>query len=444
MKQSDLQFILESGEGQFVEFKESPDKSLSKEITAFANASGGSIYIGISDNGEIKGISITNKLKSEIQDIARNCDPPVIISIEEMDNILAITVKEGANKPYSCSSGFYMRMGANSQKMNRDEILALAVKSGKVRFDEQICANFEWTDFDDEKLKYFLKLAKISYNLERDEVLTNLRVLNNDGFTNAGVLFFAKEPGKYIISSKIRCIHFKDDKRLDILDKKVIDRGIIGNIEFALEYLTERVPVKYEIKKLARDEYPEYPVSAYREAIINSIIHFDYFLGDSVAIEKLKDRIILVNKGELLFPEADFGKRSEPRNRLMADLLSRTDYMEKAGTGVKRIREACNKNGNKVEFFFSDAFRIEIYSNTSEKNVPENVPGNVPENVPENRELKILDIVKLNSKVTIGELADILEVDPKTIKRDITKLKKEQLLKRIGPDKGGHWEVVKD
>lgn len=440
MRRLDLKFILESGEGQFVEFKESLDKSLAKEITAFANASGGSIYVGISDSGDVKGVSITNKLKSEIQDISRNCDPPVIIALEETDNVLIVGVKEGVNKPYSCSSGFYMRMGANSQKMNRDEILTLAVKSGRIRFDEQICANFEWIDFDDEKLKYYLKLAKISYNIERSEILKNLRVLNSDGFTNAGVLFFAKEPGKYIISSKIRCVHFKDDKRLEILDKKVIDRGIIGNIEFSLEYLTERVPVKYEIKKLARDEYPEYPDSAYREAIVNSIIHFDYFLGDSVAIEKLKDRIILVNKGELLFPEAEFGKRSEPRNRLLADLLSRTDYMEKAGTGIKRINEACEKNGNKVKFFFSDAFRVEMFSNI--ENVPKNVPKNVPENVPENRGLKILDIVKLDSKVTISELAEILEVDPKTIKRDITKLKKEQLLKRIGPDRGGHWETV--
>lgn len=58
-----LKFICESGEGQFVEFKESPDKSLAKEIVAFANASGGSIYLGISDNGAVKGIKISNNMK---------------------------------------------------------------------------------------------------------------------------------------------------------------------------------------------------------------------------------------------------------------------------------------------------------------------------------------------------------------------------------------------
>lgn len=274
----------ELGEGQFIEFKESFDKSIQKEIVAFA----------------------------------RNCDPPVIINLVEADRILAAKVTEGKNKPYSCSSGFFMRMGANSQKMTRNEILALAIKSGKVRFDEQICDNFEWKDFDDEKFIYYLKLAGISYTMPKEEILRNLRVLTNEGFTNAAVLYFAKDPYKYIISSKIRCIHFNDDERVDILDKKEVDRGVIGNIEYAVAYLKERIPVRYEIKDIKRKEFPEYPVEAYREAIVNSIIHFDYFLGDTIAIEKLKSFIIINNKGELLFPKSDFGKRSEARNRLFS------------------------------------------------------------------------------------------------------------------------------
>ncbi|MDY0279134.1 MAG: putative DNA binding domain-containing protein [Salinivirgaceae bacterium] len=262
-----IDILQELGEGQFIEFKESLDKSFAKEIVAFANASGGVVYLGITDTGILKGLEITNRLKSQIQDIAYNCDPSIMISIIEMSNVLAIEIKEGSNKPYSCSSGFFMRMGANSQKMTRNEILTLAIKSGKVRYDEQICNNFDWKDFDDDKFTYYLKLAGISNNLPREEILKNLRILSNEGFTNAGALYFAKEPYKYVISSKIRCVHFYGDKRIDILDKKVIDRGIIGNIEFAIEYIKERVPVRYEIKDIRRKEFPEYPIEAYREAI---------------------------------------------------------------------------------------------------------------------------------------------------------------------------------
>lgn len=305
-----LEKDLELGEGQFIEFKESLDKSLPKEMVAFANASGGVVYLGVTNWGTIKGIEVTNKLKSQIQDMARNCDPPVAVLLTQINNVLSIEVKEGVNKPYSCASGLFMRMGANSQKMNRDEILSLAIKTGKIRYDEQICNDFDWKDFDDEKFDYYLTLARISKNMPRQEILRNLRVLTSDGFTNAGVLYFAKKPYKYIISSKIRCIHFNDDIRVDILDKKEVDRGIIGNIEFAIAYLKERIPVRFEIKNLKRDEFPEYPIEAYREAIVNAVIHFDYYLGDTIAIEKLKNSIVINNKGELLFPENEFGKKA--------------------------------------------------------------------------------------------------------------------------------------
>ena len=436
-----LDYILQLGEGQYIEFKESLDKNLAKEIVAFANSSGGIIYLGITDSNVIKSISITNRLKSQIQDIAHNCDPSIIISLSEINNVLAVEIKEGNNKPYSCSTGFFMRMGANSQKMSRNEILELAIKSGKIRFDEQVCYNFDWKDFDNEKFKYYLKLAKVSNNLPKKEILKNLRVFTNEGFTNAGVLYFAKEPFKYIISSKIRCVHFNDDKRIDILDKKVIDRGIIGNIEFAVEYLKERVPVRYEINKLARDEFPEYPSEAYREAIVNAVIHFDYFLGDTIAIEKLKNSIIINNKGELLFPKKDFGKRSEARNRLLADLLSRTNFMEKAGTGIKRVKDACSKNGNKILFDFTDSFWVTIETNKDGK-ATDNVPD-VPDNVPDNRLEKILKIIGNNNKILLQEISDQLNVSKRTIRRDIEKLKQQNKLKRIGSAKGGSWETSK-
>jgi len=390
--------------------------------------------LGITDSDEIKGISVTNKLKSQIQDMARNCDPTIAILLSEFDNVLLVEIKEGDNKPYSCSSGFYMRMGANSQKMSRNEILALAIKSGKIRFDEQICNNFDWKDFDDEKFEYYLKLAGISNNLPKEETLKNLRVLTDEGFTNAGALFFAKIPYKYIISSKIRCIHFYGDKRIDILDKKVIDRGIIGNIEFAIEYLRERVPVRYEINDLARDEFPEYPIKAYREAIVNAIIHFDYFLGDTIAIEKLKTKIIINNKGELLFPKKDFGKKSEARNRLLVDLLSRTDFMEKAGTGIQRVKNACLSNSNKILFDFTDSFWVTIESNKN-NNVPLNVPLNT-------RQKAIISFVKKNSNITIEEMAAKYNVNEKTIKRDIEFLNNNNILKRVGSKKTGCWKLI--
>ena len=161
MTKKELKQILEEGEGQFIEFKEKPDKKLPKEIVAFANASGGRIFLGINDNNAVTGINITNKLKSQIIDTGKNCDPKIHLGLEQLKNVLIINVLEGENKPYQCSSGFYLRLGTNSQKLTRDEILEFSIKESKIRFDEQICENFDFSDFDDEKFENYLKLANI-------------------------------------------------------------------------------------------------------------------------------------------------------------------------------------------------------------------------------------------------------------------------------------------
>ena len=117
-------------------------------------------------------------MKSQIQDIANNCNPKPEISIEKIENIIIVTVKEGEDKPYQCSSGFYMRIGANSQKMNRDEIKEFFRSEGKVRFDEIISKDFNYDkDFDNEKFSKYLELASIDSYQKRDIVLSSLCVL---------------------------------------------------------------------------------------------------------------------------------------------------------------------------------------------------------------------------------------------------------------------------
>jgi ATP-dependent DNA helicase RecG len=192
MNKKELNQILQKGEGQFVEFKENFDKELAKEIVAFANASGGRIFLGINDDNQISGMSITNRLKSQIMDMAKNCDPKILLELEELENILIIDVPEGDNKPYQCAKGFYLRLGPNSQKLTRDEILKFSIKENIIRFDEQVCPGFDFKDFDDEKFEYYLKLANISKILDKKDILRNLRAVTKDGMTNAGILFFAK------------------------------------------------------------------------------------------------------------------------------------------------------------------------------------------------------------------------------------------------------------
>ncbi|UCH95991.1 MAG: putative DNA binding domain-containing protein [Candidatus Aminicenantes bacterium] len=447
MKKNELTQILQEGEGQFVEFKEKLDNSLVKEIVAFANASGGRIFLGIDDSGKIKGLSITNRLKSQIVDYGKNCDPEIPLSLETLDNIMIIHVPEGLNKPYQGSKGFYLRLGANSQKLKRDKILEFSINENKIRFDEQICPDFNFKDFDDEKFEYYLKLAGITKILDKESFLRNLKVLNEKGMTNAGVLFFARSPYKYIFSSKIRCVHFRGNERIEILDKKEVDKGIIGNIEYAINYIKERVPVRFEIKGSRRIEHPEFPEDAYREVIVNAVIHRDYYESGEVAVEKLKNSILINNPGGLIpsFPREQFGNWSWPRNRLLADLLSKTIFMEKVGTGIRRIRKFCLENNNAIDIKPGDTyFSVEMKSpkaiEITEQNVGENVGVNVGENLSKNQNL-ILQLLLENKYLSIEKLAETLGITVRSIERNISGLKEKGLLERIGSDKTGYWKV---
>jgi len=124
VNKGELQLILSQGEGYKLEFKENVNSDLSKEMVAFANSSGGKIVVGVNDRNQVVGVRNSNVLVSKIYDLAGNCDPSIAVQIELFENIVIITVPEGDNKPYRSTKGFFIRNGANSQKMTTAEITA--------------------------------------------------------------------------------------------------------------------------------------------------------------------------------------------------------------------------------------------------------------------------------------------------------------------------------
>ncbi|MFH1729780.1 MAG: RNA-binding domain-containing protein [Pseudomonadota bacterium] len=451
MNKKELDFIIKQGEGQHIEFKESFDKSLVKEIIAFANAQGGRIYLGINDKGLIKEINITNSLKSQIQDIAKNCDPSILVNLSAYKNILIVNVHEGNDKPYSCSSGFYLRMGANTQKLTRDEIMQFAISEGKKLFDEQICDDFVFLDdFDEDKLKSYLKEAKIESELDNKSILLNLgvaKLINKQfKFTNAGILFFAKKPSKYFMTTKVVCAEYATNEKVKILDRKIYDEGILKNLKNAINFISKRIKIEFEIKSAKRKEIPQFPEEAFREAVVNAIMHRDYFDKTSeIMIECYRNKIVVYNPGGLvkwLRPE-EFGKISKLRNPLIASLLSRTIYAEKMGTGIKRMNKAMIKAGLKEPAY--EYYDTSFYTQFDDKNIEKrkgksSVKSSVKSTVKSS--VKILNLIKKDAYITIPEIAKTLNLTTRAIEKQIANLKKTGKIKRIGPDKGGYWEEL--
>lgn len=251
MNKKELQLIIEEDEGYKIEFKENLS-GIDKELVAFANSSGGKIYLGITDDKEIKGIRITNKLKSQIQDIANNCEPPVKVLFDKFQQVLVINIREGTDKPYKCSTGFYTRVGPNSQKLKRNEIIGFFKSEGKIRFDELINLKFDYkTHFDEDKLDNFLKLAGISKTLQTPDILVNLGVAEKQEgkiiFNNTGILFFAKNLQDIYSHTAITCALYKGTEKVNVLDRRNFNEDVVSNIDRALNFLKQYIPVKYEM-----------------------------------------------------------------------------------------------------------------------------------------------------------------------------------------------------
>jgi len=437
MNKKELNFILQEGEGLKLEFKESLS-NLDKELVAFANSEGGRIFLGVSDNGEVKGLNITNKLKSQVQDIANNCDPSIKIRLEKFENILIINIEKGKDRLYRCKEGFFIRVGPNSQKLKRDEIVDLIHDSGKVRFDSQFNRKFSIKkDFDKNKLNKFLQLAKISKSLSTENILINLGIAekreNKLLLNNAGILLFAKDPARFFRQNFVTCVLYKGKEKVDVIDRKDFKQNLLENYEDTFAFLKQHLRLGYEIKGYGpRKEIPEIPYEALREAVINATIHRDYF-DDSfgIFVEIFDNRVEITDRGKLLFDKKELGKVSAPRNPIIFDMFHRLNLIEKIGSGINRIKKQAKEMGLKVKFETDDFFRVIFFRSLIGGKSSGKSSG------------KILELIKENTKITIPEIADKIKLTTRAVDKNISKLKQKGLLKRIGSAKGGYWKISK-
>lgn len=454
MNREELKLILEEGENRTTEFKENIE-GLDKETVAFSNAHGGRILLGVSDSGVIKGINMTNRLKSQIQDIANNCQPRVNILIEEFDKILIIEVPEGEKKPYMCSRGFYLRIGPNSQKLSRDEILRFAIQEGGVRYDEQINTRFDLReDFDERRFSDFLKRSKITVNLPYENILANLDLAEKQEgeyyFKNAVGLFFSKNIRKFNRSAYTACILFKGRDRSHIIDRKDFDSNLVEQVEEAIRFAERNTLLAYQIKGLERKEIAQYPANAIREGIVNAIMHRDYFeTGSNVFVYIYDDFIEIINPGGLFrIKKEELGKICARRNELIAELFRMLGLVEKAGTGIQRMKDAMKNAGlKKPKIDVSENFfTIRFYGHKKEE-LAKISEGKEIIKLNE-RQKKAIEFVKEKGRITNREYQKLNNTTRETAKLDLDKMSRLEIFERKGSGRGifytlsGNWVIM--
>jgi len=181
----DIQSIVSSGEGYNAEFKvrvPSKVKELTEEICAFANASGGTLFIGIDDKNQIVGVNIDNIKRSAIQNSLNDINPhlPTSFYPVEVENktVWVIEVDSGPHKPYALSGAIYVRQGPNTQKLTTvEQMRDFFQQSDRIYFDKAPCSDFQIPqDLDEIWFEEFRTRAGISSAVNQSQIIQNLKL----------------------------------------------------------------------------------------------------------------------------------------------------------------------------------------------------------------------------------------------------------------------------
>ena len=344
MSQSALCNLVALGEGFTTEFKRSGTAGLGREICAFANATGGTILMGVADDGEVCGVADHNRLKSEVQSIARSADPPIAVEIESAGLVLCMRVPAQQSKPYSFGGKSFIREGASSQQMSCEEIREFFFKEGLIRFDETPCRSFDLSrDLTEENWERLAQRAGLPEGLEPVATLENLHLAKGGEMTHAGAWLLADNITRYTLPAGVTCAVLRGVTKTHIVDQKEFNGDLYSTFDDCMAYLQAKLNTALIPHARGRDERLELPENALREALVNAIAHRDYRSTANVQVYVFRDRLEIVTPGGLPagMREEDLGTKSVPRNPLLFGMFYRMGLVEQIGSGIRRIRQLC-------------------------------------------------------------------------------------------------------
>ena len=352
-------------ETRTLEFKESITNTFLKTVSAFSNYDGGTIFFGVDDDGNIKGLpdvkqaclDIENKINDSITP-----QPDYTLEVQNNDQTIKLTVKSGLQKPYLYKSKAYKRNDTATIEVDTLEFSRLVLDGKNIRFEELPCKDQELSfEILHRKLKETVRIE----NFDKDTLKTLNLYDDVNGFNNAAGLLADKNhfPGIDIV---------KFGENISIIQK----RSTFENIS-VLEVYEKAIDVfrdyyQYEVIQGAdRKKMEKVPEAAFREAIANALIHRVWDVNSQIRVSMFDDRIEIVSPGGLPsgITEEEYlsGKLSVLRNRNLANVFYRLGFVEIFGTGITRIKQLYAESLIKPDFEVSEN-AIEIVLPIFEKN----------------------------------------------------------------------------
>lgn len=243
----------------------------------------------------------------------------------------------------------------------------------------------------------------------------------------------------------VRCVAFDGIDKRYIADDKLFGGNLYQQFRQAMQWLKGKLNVRYDIEGQGsgpRKEIWEIPETVFREAIINSLSHRDYYdRGAVTQVEVFNDRVEISNPGGLVsaITDAEFGKRSHSRNPMIFGLFARMHLVEQIGSGIGRIRDLMHTAGLPYPVFQKEGMFTVVFSR-KEKSSGESSPKGSQESSQESSQ-RIIGLIFKDGSITTTEMAEIIGISRRAVAKQIAKLKKEGIIKRVGSTKSGIWVV---
>ena len=434
-------------ENERTEYKKSISelKEAVETISGMLNKHGeGEVLFGIKNDGKAVGIEIGAKTIRDIsRTITQNIEPKIHPEIKEemLEEKKCVRVSfSGNNVPYFAYGRAFIRIGEETRRLSPIEIEGMFAKKNKelYRWDNKACEKASISDISASKLRGFVEKAGLKFK-SKESSLKKLGLMQNEKPVNTAILMFGETPQNFFPNARMRGAVFL--KGGTMLDSKEFEGDLFYLIEEAQKYILQNIHIGERIDGLIRVEVPEINPDAIREAVVNAFCHRNYYLYGSIDIAVYQDRVEIRSPGKLYggltIERIIKGNVSERRNELIAELLHRIHMVERWGRGIEKILLAEPETGFiEIGRQFKTVFpRKTITPKTAE--TTQKLPRNYPETTQ-----KILDAIILNPSITRSELSKISDLSEDGVKYTLNKLKKDKVIRRVGPDKGGHWEVL--
>ncbi|MBR5413682.1 MAG: putative DNA binding domain-containing protein [Fibrobacter sp.] len=467
MHYEELERLISKDETKNIELKKSTGELREgmHSACAFLNSDGGILVFGVTPSLKILGQIVSESTRRDIAQMLAGIEPAVSPVIEYVDlpdkpNLQVIVLRFNpwvyGQKPYTFHGKPYYRLESITKAMPRD------------MFEERLRQNFphqfSWEmrvadkitigDLDEKKIHGLVRLGVEERRISEESlsepievILEKWDLLDNGKVRNAAAFLFSR---KKPIFYEIRLARFRGTDKNYFIDNQQAFGNFFELLDAGMAFFFKHLSLSGEIKGIMREEHLDVPVKALREALINALCHRDYDIHQcSIGIAIYDDRIEIESPGLLphqLTPKTiKRAHKSYPRNEVLANVLYQTTYLEKWGSGVKRIIDVCKEEGSPEPFWTEEAGYTVVTFPLARLNgriVTQNVPQHVTQNVTQNdsdipRKQKVEHVILVNSMISTDALAAMFRVTKRTILRDL----KDLGYAWEGAAKNGHWKA---